>query len=66
MVDCRESVKKRYERHEYVLNKVHAKIVANRFADLLKDLEKYYSKKWLTARAYEMIKEELIYLKSNL
>jgi len=64
--DCRESVKKRYGRHEYVLNKVHAKIVANRFANLLKDLEKYYSKKWLTPRAHEMVKEELIYLKSNL
>jgi len=64
--ECRELVKKLYERQEYVLNKVHAKIVANRFADLLKDLEKYYFKKWLTPRAYEMIKEELIYLKSNL
>ena len=66
VVDCRESVKKRYERQVYVLNKAHAKIVANRFADLLKDLEKYYSKKWLTPRAYEMIKQELIYLKNNL
>lgn len=64
--NCRESVKKLYERREYILDKVHAKIVANRFADLLKDLEKFYSKKWLTLRAYEMIKEELIYLKNNL
>ncbi|MFH1822309.1 MAG: hypothetical protein ABH830_01260, partial [Patescibacteria group bacterium] len=64
--DCRESVKKLYERREYALNKTHAKLVANRFADLLKDLEKYYSKKWLTPRAYKMIKQELIYLKNNL
>ncbi|MBI2459199.1 MAG: alpha/beta fold hydrolase, partial [Parcubacteria group bacterium] len=66
VAECREFVKKLYERREYVLNKVHAKIIANRLADLLKDLEKYYSKKWLTPRAYEMIKEGLIYLKNNL
>ena len=64
--DCQEKVKKRYERKEYALNNVRAKIVANRFADLLKDLEKYYFKKWLTPMAYDMIKQELLYLKDNL
>jgi len=63
---CRELVKKLYERRGYVLNKVNSKIVAKRFENLLKDLKKYYSKKWLTPRAYEMIKENLIYLKNNL
>ncbi|MFA5359716.1 MAG: alpha/beta hydrolase [Patescibacteria group bacterium] len=64
--NCKELVKKLYERQEYVLNKVNEKIVANRLTGLLKDLDKYYTKKWATPKAYEMIKEDLIYLKNNL
>lgn len=64
--DCRELVKKLYERHEYVLSKINAKIVANRFVGLLKDLEKYYIKKWLTIKAYDIIKEDIKYLISDL
>jgi len=66
VAECKESVKRLYERQKYVLNTVHSKIVSIKLTNLMKDLGKYYNKKWLTPRAYEIIKEELVYLKNNL
>ena len=63
---CDKKLEKYYDKIIYKLNQVHKKIITKRFQEILKKLEVYYRKQWLNQSAYDIIKEDVNYLISNL
>ncbi|MBI2459051.1 MAG: hypothetical protein HYV53_00680 [Parcubacteria group bacterium] len=55
-----------YHKAVYRLNQNHQKIVAKRYQEILKKLEKYYIKQWLDQAVYDIIREDVEYLISKL
>jgi hypothetical protein len=63
---CRQVFDKKFEHVNYILDRVNKKIVEKEFEVILKLLDNFYKKNWLSQKAYDIIKEDINYLLSNL
>ncbi|MFA6394047.1 MAG: alpha/beta fold hydrolase [Patescibacteria group bacterium] len=63
---CESRLGKAFVKVNYGLNKIHDKIVEARYKLILKELELYRKKNWVTETGYGIIREDLRYLIAKL
>lgn len=63
---CEEKIGGLRAKIYYKLDEVYKKVVLDKYEIILKELESYYKKDWLSDRGYDIIKEDIIYLINNL
>ena len=63
---CESRVGKIFKRIDYRLDWIHGKVVKLQYNLILKDLELFYRKSWVTKTAYDIIKDDLNYLISKI
>lgn len=62
---CEEKIKIVFDKINCRLSLVHKRIIEHKFKHLLKLLDFYYKKEWITDKGYDIIKMELNYLINN-
>ncbi|MEA2089087.1 MAG: hypothetical protein U9O55_04615 [Patescibacteria group bacterium] len=63
---CEEKIKIVFNKINDHLSSVHKKIIEHKFKHLLKLLDFYHKKEWITDKGYDIIKMELNYLINNI
>jgi hypothetical protein len=63
---CEERTKRYADRTHHVLDNVYKRIILAKYEIILKELESYYKKEWLSDKGYGIIKEDIEYLINNL